>query len=232
MTAKTRRRVIASLIAVGLAIPAETILLQAIATPSAKQAVRDWVSSLSADELLRAAESIQSYPMLYRKEIMRAASTTLRAEVWRNHIQAYIDSHPHLSSDAIPVLEAAMSLMTPTLFSKSGDKQRGQTQLLAEQISAILGRGEAEYLFYRLGPRDEQIASIEPLRMRLTNYVRDLIVVLANAEDCDCSSEWGCDGYGATCRTSVSCNVDNEWPSCGWLWNEDCNGLCNSAMEM
>ena len=105
-------------------------------------------------------------------------------------------------------------------------------QLIADQISAIIGRGEAEYLFYRLGPRDEQIASIEPLGMRLTNYVRDLIVVLANAEDCDCSSEWGCEGYGSTCRTSVSCNVDNEWPSCGWLWNEDCNGLCNSAMEM
>lgn len=230
MTAKTRRRVIVSLIAVGLTIPAETILLQAIATPSTKQAVRDWVSSLSSDELLQAGDAIQSYPVLYRKEIMRASSATRRAEIWRDHIQAYIDSHPHLSSDAIPVLEAAMSVMTPTLFSKSGNKQRAQTQLIADQISAILGRGEAEYLLYRLGPRDEQIASIEPFRMRLTNYVRDLIVVLANAEDCDCSSDWGCDGYGSTCRTSVSCNVDSEWPSCGWLWNEDCNGLCNSAM--
>ena len=229
MTAKTRRRVIACLIAVGLTIPAETILLQALATPNAKQAIRDWATSLTPAELLSAGDAIQSYPVLYRREIMRASSPGRRAEIWRDHIQAYLESHPHLSSDAIPVLQAGMALMTATLFSKGGDNQRRETQLIADQISAILGRSEAEYLFYRLGPRDEQIASLEPLGMRLTNYVRDLIVVLANAEDCDCSSEWGCEGYGSACRTSVSCNVDSEWPSCGWLWNEDCNGLCNSA---
>ena len=229
MTVPTRRRVIACVIAIGLAVPAETILLQALATPDAKQAVHAWATSLSPDELLKAGDAIQSYPVLYRKEIMRASTSARRAEIWRGHIQAYIDANQHLSSDAIPVLQAAMELMTPELFSKGGDKQRKETQLVADQISAILGRGEAEYLFYRLGPRDQEIASIEPLRMRLANYVRDLIVVLANAEDCDCSSEWGCDGYGGSCRTNATCNSDDDWPSCGWLWNETCNGLCHAG---
>ena len=230
MTAKTRRRVVACVVALAIALPAETILLQALATPSTKKAVRQWAASLSAEDLLRAGDTIQSYPVLYRREIMRASSSTRRAEIWRDHLQTYLNTHPGLSSDAIPVLSSAIELITPALFSAGGEKQREQTRLIADQLSAILGRAEAEYLFYRLGPKDDAIASLEPIGMRLTNYVRDLMVVLANAEDCDCSSEWGCDGYGTNCRTSVTCNVDSEWPSCGWLWNEECNGLCNAAM--
>ena len=225
MTAKTRRRVIACAVAVAVALPAESILLQAIATPSTKKAVREWAESLSPDDLLGAGDAIQSYPVLYRKEIMRASSSERRAEIWRNHIQTYLDTNPLVTSDAVPVLQAAIRLITPELFSPGGDKQRKATALLAGQLAAILGRAEAEYLFYRLGPRDEQTASVEPLGLRLTNYVRGMLVVLANAEGCDCSPDWGCDGYGSSCR-STSCNVDSDWPSCGWLWNEDCTGLC------
>ncbi len=194
MTAKTRRRVVACVVAVALALPAETILLQAIATPSTKKAVREWASALSPDALLKAGDSIQSYPVLYRKEIMRASTPARRVEVYRAHIQAYIDSHPGLDPTAVTVLQAAIGLLSEELFSKGGDKRRAETALIADQISAMLGRSEAEYLFYRLGPPDQQISSIEPIGMRLANYVRDVFVALANAEDCDCSTEWGCDG--------------------------------------
>jgi hypothetical protein len=224
--------VIACIVVVALTLPVEAILLQAISTPSTKQAVRQWVTSLSADELLSAAESIQSYPVIYRKEIMRALTPALRAGIWRDHIQTYIDTHPHLSSDAIPALQGALALITADLFDPRGDKKRNETALLADQLSALLGRGEAEYLLYRLGPRDEQTASIEPLRMRLTNYVRDLLVVHAEAEACDCSTGWGCEGYGESCRTSSACEVDSTWPACGWLWNEDCDGLCRTGAAL
>jgi hypothetical protein len=218
-------------VALALALPAETILVQALATPSTKKAVRQWAASLPADDLQRAGDAIQSYPVLYRREILRASSPARRAQIWRDHLQTYLEAHPDLSSDALPVLKAAIELITPELFSTDGDKRREETRLLADHLSAILGRAEAEYLFYRLGPKDDAIASLEPIGLRLTNYVRDLMVVLANAEDCDCSSEWGCDGYGGTCRTNVTCNADTEWPSCGWLWNEDCNGLCYAGAE-
>lgn len=230
MTATTRRRVIACLIAVALTLPVEGILLQAISTPSTKQAVRAWVASLSPDDLLAAADSIQSYPVMYRKEIMRALTPALRAEIWREHIQRYMDTHPHLSSDAIPVLQGAIALITPELFDPRGDKQREATALIADQLTAILGRGEAEYLLYRLGPRDEKTASIEPIGMRLANQVRDFFAVLALADDCDCSSGWGCEGLAETCRTG-GCNVDTSWPACGWLWNEDCDGQCSAVMS-
>jgi hypothetical protein len=188
------------------------------------------VASRSPDDLLAAADSIQSYPVMYRKEIMRALTPTLRAEIWREHIQRYMDTHAHLSSDAIPVLKGAIALITPELFDPRGNKQREATALLADQLTAILGRGEAEYLLYRLGPRDAQTASIEPLGMRLANHVRDFFAVLALADDCDCSSQWGCEGVAETCRTG-GCNVDSSWPACGWLWNEDCDGQCSAVMS-
>jgi len=231
VTAKTRRRVIGCVVALALTLPAETILLQAIATPSSKQAVRQWVASLSTKDLLAAANAIESYPVIYRKEIMRALTPDLRAQIWRSHIQIYIDTHPALSSDALPALEAAIALITPDLFDATGAKRRTETALIADQITALLGRAEAEYLLYRLGPKDEQTASIEPLGMRLANYVRDMLVVLATADDCDCSSGWGCDGYPGACRTN-GCNPDTEWPMCGWLWNEECDGFCGPALGL
>ena len=218
--------------AIALTLPVETILLQAIATPSSKQAVRQWVASLSSDDLLAAAGAIESYPVLYRKEIMRALTPEVRAQVWRDHIQTYMDTHPHLSSDAIPALEAAIALITPELFDTGGSKHRAETALVADQLTVLLGRAEAEYLLYRLGPKDEKIASIEPIGMRLTNFVRDMLVVLASADDCDCSAGWGCDGYDQVCRTGGSCNVDSTWPMCGWLWNDECDGVCSSPLSL
>jgi hypothetical protein len=232
VTAKTRRRVVGCVVAIALTLPLESILLQAIATPNSKLAVRQWVASLSPEDLLSAAGAIESYPVMYRKEIMRALTPELRAYIWRAHIQAYIDTHPHLSSDAIPALEAALALITPDLFETGGSKRRAETALIADQISALLGRAEAEYLLYRLGPKDEQTASIEPLGMRLANYVRDMLVVLATADNCDCASGWGCDGYESACRTNGSCNPDTDWPMCGWLWNEECDGVCSTNMSM
>jgi hypothetical protein len=216
VTAKTRRRVIGCVVALALTLPAESILLQAIATPSSKQAVRQWVASLSTEDLLAAAHAIESYPVIYRKEIMRALTPDLRAQTWRSHIQMYIDTHPALSSDALPALEAAIALITPDLFDATGVKRRAET---------------AEYLLYRLGPKDEQTASIEPLGMRLANYVRDMLVVLATADDCDCSTGWGCDSYLGACRTN-GCNPDTEWPMCGWLWNEECDGFCGPPLGL
>jgi hypothetical protein len=221
--------VIACIVVVALTLPVEGILLQAISTPSTKQAVRDWVASLTPAELLAAADSIQAYPVMYRQEIMRALTPALRADIWRDHIQRYMDTQVHLSSDAIPVLQAAIALITPEIFDPRGNKQREATALLADQLTAILGRGEAEYLLYRLGPRDEKTASIEPVGMRLANHVRDFFAVLASEDDCNCSSGWGCEGFGESCRTNGGCNVDNSWPACGWLWNEDCDGLCSTA---
>ena len=229
MTAKTRRRVIACAVAMALALPAESILLQAIATPSTEdRPCATWAQSLSPDDLLRRRRRDSVVPGAVPKgDHARLVATTARRDLAQSHPEL-IDTNPHLSSDAMPVLEAAIRLITPTLFIqvRRQTAQGRRAHRRSDFGHSRPRRGGVSFLPPRTARRaDRQHRAAghaaDELRPRM------LIVVLANAEDCDCSSEWGCDGYGGTCRTSVRCNVDSEWPSCGWLWNEDCNGLCH-----
>ena len=57
---------------------------------------------------------------------------------------------------------------------------------IASQIVMLLGAGEADYLFYRLGPKDSALASALPLGEKLAEFIRDQFVVEASREDCDC----------------------------------------------
>jgi hypothetical protein len=212
---------------IALTLPVEVVLLEALATSDTETAVYEWVADLSVKELDQVADQIVFYPELYRKEVLRALRPERRAEVWRDHIRTYIAERPGLSADVIPVLEAAIAILTPEALSTPTDTDRAQARLVARQVEDLLGREEAEYLLYRVGPRDEaQLASAEPLQMRLTNYVRSLMVVEAQEADCSCNLEWGCDGYSTHCSSLLECQPDEEWPMCGWLWQEPCDGRC------
>ena len=80
------------------------------------------------------------------------------------------------------------------MFNQPTAADRAAAKVIGEQAVTLLGREEAEYLFARLGPRDGQFASAEPVGMRLTNWVRGLFVAMADeAEDCDCNIDFGCD---------------------------------------
>jgi hypothetical protein len=228
VTTRTRRWIVIAVVVLGLALPLETVLLQAIATPDSQTAVRNYVAGLDADALQRAADRIQDYPLTYRREIMRALTPEWRAAIWRRHIQTYLASHPSLRSDAVPVLETLSLLATPAMFDAPSDADRKQVQLLAEQVKSLMGKDEAEYLLYRLGRKDGTFASAEPLSMRVADYVRGVMVAMARAEDCECSTDFGCDA-GSDCRGGTGCTVDNEWPACGWFWNSDCDGICRAG---
>jgi hypothetical protein len=125
------------------------------------------------------------------------------------------------------VLEAAMAWITPTVFGQATAADREQMEVIAQQIQTLLGKEEADYLFYRLGPRDGKFASREPLSMRFANWVRGVALALADDQpDCNCNFEFGCE-TGSTCRKEgITCTIDDEWPACGWFWNQTCDGLC------
>jgi hypothetical protein len=217
---------------IALTLPLEVVLLEALTTTSTEQAVYEWVADLSTTELDAVADQIEYYPVSYRKEVMRTLTPARRSEVWQAHIRTYVAERPWLSADVIPVLEAAIALATPRALSTPSDLDRAQMRLVAEQVEKLLGREEAEYLLYRLGPRDDlQVASAEPLRMRLANYVRGLMVAEANLPYCSCAINWGCDGYSTHCSSLSECEPDEEWPMCGWLWQETCDGRCASGAE-
>ena len=231
MTERTRRRVVVCLVAVALTLPVETLLLKAISTPSVQDAAADWAQSLTPDSLDAAAAQIHAYPVAYRRAIMKALEPDARVKVWRRHIHDYIESRPGLDPAAVYALRQVGSLVTAELLSNPSSADRADVAKAGSELVSLLGREDAEFVLYRLGPRDGTFVSREPLGEKLANWVRNLVVAFARAEDCDCSTGWGCDGIGTYCRANVGCNVDNDWPSCGWLWSETCDGLCWAGMS-
>lgn len=232
MTVKTRRRLVICVVALAVTLPAESILLQALATSDEKEVARTWVQSLPPDQVRGAASAIEAFPFAYRREIMRALSPAERAKVWRDHIASYITSHPDLDISVVALLSNAASLATPDEFAAPSDEGRQQIGIIAEQTKILLGTEDTLDLFYRLGPKEVGFASAVPVTQQLANFIRGRFVVQANADDCDCSTSFGCDGGGAAhCQGGVSCNRDETWPMCGWLWNQVCDGLCSAGAD-
>jgi hypothetical protein len=227
MTVKTRRRVFLSVLVVALTIPAETILLRALQTPSDQVAAERWVSSLSADEIDAAAGAIQTYPFAYRRQLMAALTPTRRSEVWRGHVAGYISAHPELSTDVVIALEAARSALTAKALSDPSIAERESLHATAEQLETLLGREEATYVAHYLGPRDGTFASAEPIGMKLASFVRNHFSVLAADYDCECAVSFGCDDlYTTECTDEEACDSSPGWPQCGWWWQTTCDGLC------
>jgi hypothetical protein len=229
VTAQTRRRIWIALVAIALTLPTESILLKAGSTLDQQQAAQSWVAGLSQAQLDSAAWQVEAYPFTYRREIMRALDPADRSAVWRNHIQSYLDANPGLPADAIPVLEAVMAAATPEALSAPTADTRAQIDALAEQVQALLGRDQAEYLLYRLGPADTAVAATAlPVSQRLADWLRGKFVALAFPTQCNCSLDWGCT-EGTYCADGTGCWPDDEWPMCGWLWNEECDGYCKAG---
>lgn len=226
MTPKIRRRVFVSLLAVFLTLPAEVILLRAIATPDRTQAIQEWGASLSSDQLSAAGSQIESYPFEYRRSIFRAMTPAQRAQTWRAHIARYAKAHPELDSQAQDLLRSAQSALTAQLLSQPTAADRASIHAVADQIVATLGKDVADELLYYVGKKDTSTASAEPVMMRLTNYVRDQVTLFAASPTCDCAMSWGCQSWSQHCTQVAYCDVTDSWPACGWAWSEACDGLC------
>ena len=228
MSIRTRRRVFVALVALALTLPAESILLKAVSTANQTEAAAAWAADLSGSEIRSAAQHVREYPLAYRREILRKLTGQERSDIWRAHIEGYITAHPELSSEAVAALEAARDAASPEALSAPTAASRGHIAVVASEVQNLLGREVAEYLLYRLGPKDGQFASREPITDKLANYVRQAFVAMAFVEECDCALDFGCQA-GMVCRSNLGCTPDNDWPACGWFWNDICDGLCRAT---
>ena len=227
MTIRTRRRLILCAIVAALTLPAELILVKAVAVDE-QTASSQWVRSLTAANLAAAAEDIQRFPFQYRKDIMARLSVAKRAEVWVNHIARYRDARPELSSEQVDALNAAIAAAAAT-FANPGDGTRAATKIVAERVQELFGADVTDYVMYRLGNKTTlMLASAVPWHQKLSDAVRARFVVNANgAGDCWCNLDFGCDILALTwCDSSLTCTIDNTWPACGWFWDEACDGVC------
>lgn len=225
MTRSARRRVFVAGFVLALTLPAESILLRAVAAPDQTIAAQQWTANLSQDDLLIVATRIDGYPFVYRRAVMSALSPDVRSLIWRSHILRFVHLHPELSADAVELVQHAAALATPDTLSGSASG-RAEIDAVATQIQITLGRDVADDLLYRLGPKDTVVGTAAlPLRERLANFARRHLLVLAGTEgDCDCSTSFGCDA--GRCGDGVGCAVDDSWPMCGWFWDQECDGLC------
>jgi hypothetical protein len=177
-----------SVVLLALTLPADIVLLKALQQPDTTQAVREWVAEQDATSLTAAASRIEAYPAVYRKEIMRALDPAGRSRTWRAHVQRYIDQQPDAGADAIAALKAAQSALTPDALSEPTESSRSALTAAAEQVVSLLGKETAIELLADLGPRDVRAsASAEPWGMRLTNFVRNRVALLARQYPCECA---------------------------------------------
>jgi hypothetical protein len=226
VTTKTRRLLFLSVLVAALTLPAETILLRAITTPGQDDAIVGWAAGLSQSNLATAASQIEIYPFKYRKAIMRALPVAERASVWRGHVLNYLKTHPQLDEEAVNAVTTAADLITPEYFEQPTTETRAAVHAAADHLVALLGRDQAEYLLYDLGPKDGTFASFEPWQVRLTNTVRGMFALQAGSGICDCAMYYGCADWRFNCVNWTNCSEPNGWPLCGWLFNDPCDGGC------
>jgi len=207
-----------------LTLPAETILLKALQADET-QAVSEWVTDLSSTQLAEAADGIRFYPLAYRRGIMARLSPDARASAWQRHIRRYVNEHPELDGGTLDLLRAAQSALTSRALSAPTAEDRASIHAVASQVEKALGRDTAEFLLYRIGPRDGTFASLEPISMKVVSMVRNQFVLAARNWDCECSTGFGCSG-AAYCTSEEYCQWDVEWPMCGWMWSDLCDGMC------
>lgn len=226
MTTRTRRLLFASVLFFLLALPAETMLLRAVQTPTEEDAIQQWGATLDQDSLAIAGDQIQNYPFAYRKSIMAASTPQRRSDIWRRHLQTYLKANAQLDVTAVNAINAIAALATPEYLSEPTPDTRAQVHVVADQIVALLGRDQAEYLLFYLGPKDGTFASFEPMSMKIENKLRSLFTLKAFNQQCDCSMNWGCADWRYNCVNWTNCSQGNGWPQCGWLWEDPCDGGC------
>ena len=226
MRTSTRRLAFCAVLVVAITIPAEVLLLRALAVPDQKEAIREWAMSLGPDRLSVEAARLQAYPVLYRRELLRAASPELRSKTIQAHFDHYLASRPGLDINAVALVTTLRSMATPQMFDRPSELEKGEARGVARQLATIIGDDEAVYLMERFGPADGTFASFEPTALYITNRMRGLFVPLAQGFECDCELDRGCYAAGTTCSHQSGCSPYFGWPACGYLLLEPCTGGC------
>lgn len=225
----TNRRFILAIVLVALTLPAEWILVKAMSTDAATESAQ-WAETLPQSSLQLAAESLEDYPYEYRREILRRLDTRGRIAAWTAVIVRYRDSHPELEDAQVDILNTAIETVRVTL-SNPGPQTASLARFVGERAEAILGKEVARELLHQAGPLRVRFFSASlPWHLRATDFVRTRLVVQADAAACNCNVEFGC-GNGNDCVSGIGCTVETDWPACGWLWLQDCNGSCGRINE-
>jgi hypothetical protein len=160
----------------------------------------------------RYADFVQQ-PMAVRRGVYDRLSPPQRAGLWQEHLALYRSEHPDLTGTQAAALEQALALL-PAVFGPADGAGGAPVEQARSAAIAAFGRRQAAAVFGTLGPLEQSATtSYKPNDGEPCNCF------------CDCAPDFTpCDGCGQEAWTCI-----RRYQFCGFLYLEDCTGLCGGA---
>lgn len=188
--------------------------------------VMSMASSLLADDctnlreqLLTTVEDIPTswgelapYDPATRRAIFATLSPQEKSSLWTSHLVHYTESHPGLTESQLRVIEHAISMATPEIFSIDRSDILWEAVVakplegLRDSAQLAFSGDELHNLFFLLGPSSGRSGAVLGLRHPI----------------CACSGSVDFCGSGEYCKAG---GCAENW-GCGLLWLQKCTGLC------
>lgn len=218
---KRRRAVTASLSVVAVLLLAQVVMGLALVRPDMGDRARAWIADMSDAEKAALAATISEYPVDYRLAYLRSISPAERAVLYRAHIVAFMSDNTNVTTEQ----RAYLTRVAEYLEGLTVAPAPGQVPEWIETGRRLFDKATSKSLFRDLGPDDAMSGNREPGLNYIFGVVARHTIVLAEMEDCDCSTEdtyclINCieGGYGEPCEPVPE--------DCGtFLWF-DCDGTC------
>ena len=235
MTKQTRSLVLASVLMALLILPAELVVIDVLQADGGPQGIANtWAKSLNESELQKAASSLLSYSVPYRKAVLARLPPDTRAVAWRGVHTTYIEEHPNLKPEQLSVLEQARDFISPKMYAPVPDRQLAKgMKVLGENVVKLMGDAALDPFFLverdRNAPersrKPERTRPIPPLWTRFKYFVAKEFVLFA-AVDCNCyhDTQWNYCAAGMYCSELTGCTFQS-W-GCGFSQTWPCDGFC------
>jgi hypothetical protein len=170
-------------------------------------ALQAWAQA-NKERLPTSYEGFAQYSLAQRRAIYDLRSVEQRSELWKTHLNRYLDSHQEMSPTQTEVVRKAIAAISPDLF--AGDDGRARIDDLMKSAKAVLSEEQSHEIFGTLGPPEGM--ALRPLSTPAT------------PPDCDCNTtEVYCAGFPCQ-KNRYHCIHSNV--GCGGLWLLACDGVC------
>lgn len=230
MSRPRRRSALLLLVLLAVFLPAELVVLPVVTSHPDSWEPGAWVRA-HANELPQSVIDIKSFPPDFRKAIIRALPMDAQVQLWRGHLESYLQDEAGLTPVQQDLVQQVISICPRILLRRGED--RPWVRALEEEVLREFSREKAGEIFVSFGPRGtvRQLGEIAALQVTVAGWLRETFGASADTEECGCSAfsdycqepnpmEPGM----SQCQVSTTC-YDSSW-GCGFAWWYACDGWC------
>ncbi|MBZ4410297.1 bacteriocin fulvocin C-related protein [Myxococcus sp. XM-1-1-1] len=165
-----------------------------------------WVEA-HAKQLPTQYDEFARFSLAYRKAIFAKLSPEAQSNLWKQHYQQYLETHPNLDKAQVEFIQKLLGVFTPSLFAQGSSVSTVGADLarIKEQATSLFGQTEATLLLATLGPQEQASAA-------------------GNKANCSCSTASDYCPILTFCTTGTACSYTPT--GCGTGWVYACNGDC------